>query len=321
MELVALRSLLLVAFASACVLAANAQQPMAASQRPAITGVAFARFYATDAAAAKHFYADTLGYQGQPAGAATRYPVNALQWIEVQPLSQPAPASRMAAIGFTTRDVAALSRYLASKGFIPEQSLANDSFSVRDPEGNLVYFVQSGSKQFLSSTTQLPHATSARIIHVGFAVESASAEDRFYRETLGFHPYWHGGMTSDRTDWSSLQVPEGTDWLEYMLTTPKTGDLHQLGGADHVSLGTANMQEVVAQLKANKCEGANCTKTQMGKDGKMQLNLFDPDFTRVEFMEFTPRQTPCCSPIVGKAPGPGQPLLTVTGRAESEQRR
>jgi hypothetical protein len=34
------------------------------------------------------------------------------------------------------------------------------------------------------------------------------------------------------------------------------------------------------------------------------LNLYDPDKTRVEFMEFKNVQDPCCSPFTGKAPGP-----------------
>jgi hypothetical protein len=59
---------------------------------------------------------------------------------------------------------------------------------------------------------------------------------------------------------------------------------------------------VVAALAHNQCEGPNCTKSQMGKDGKVQLNLFDPDLTRVEYMEFQTSGTPCCSPILGKPP-------------------
>ena len=43
----------------------------------------------------------------------------------------------------------------------------------------------------------------------------------------------------------------------------------------------------------------------MGKDGKWQLNLYDPDFTRVELMEFQPVQKPCCSDFHGPLPGEG----------------
>ena len=42
----------------------------------------------------------------------------------------------------------------------------------------------------------------------------------------------------------------------------------------------------------------------MGRDGKWQLNLYDPDDTRIEFMEFTPKEKPCCSEFTGPHPGP-----------------
>jgi hypothetical protein len=40
----------------------------------------------------------------------------------------------------------------------------------------------------------------------------------------------------------------------------------------------------------------------MGKDGKWQLNVFDPDLTRVELMEFKPVEKPCCSGFTGPHP-------------------
>ena len=272
--------------------------------RPAITGIAFARFYVTDAAAAKHFYADTVGLAPIASGDTTEYPVNSLQWVETVPLPSASTQTRMAAVGFTTRDVKAMQAYLGAKGFAAATPVADGQFSVRDPEGNLVYFVQTGSNAQVAAAKASPRTTSTRIIHVGFAVKSRAAEDRFYREVLGFKPYWYGGMQADKTDWVSLQVPDGTDWLEYMLSVPPAGDLRQLGVLNHFSLGTAEMQDVVAKLKANQCEGPNCTKTQMGKDGKVQLNLFDPDLSRVEYMEYAPREQPCCSPFTGKQPGP-----------------
>jgi hypothetical protein len=40
----------------------------------------------------------------------------------------------------------------------------------------------------------------------------------------------------------------------------------------------------------------------MGKDGKWQANLYDPDGTRVELMEFQPVTDPCCSPFTAPSP-------------------
>jgi hypothetical protein len=43
---------------------------------------------------------------------------------------------------------------------------------------------------------------------------------------------------------------------------------------------------------------------QLGKDGKWQFNLFDPDDTRVELMEFSPVEKPCCSEFTAANPRP-----------------
>ena len=143
--------------------------------------------------------------------------MNSSQWIEI--LTSPAPPQpnvRMAAVAFTTRNAAGLERYLSAHGFKAELPLKAGEFGVRDPEGNLVIFVQSGSNKTVAKAPPSPNATSKRIIHVGFIVRDAAKEDAFWRDVLGFHPYWHGGRTDDRTDWQSIQVPDGTDWLEYM---------------------------------------------------------------------------------------------------------
>ena len=276
-----------------------------ATQRPAITGIAFARFYTTDPAGAEKFYGQTLGFKRTESHGVWTYPVNSSQWVEV--LTTPAPPKpnvRMAAVAFTTRNAVQLERYLAEHGVKAEQPLHNGQFAVRDPEGNLVIFVQSGSNKLVAAAKPGPEATSKRVIHVGFIVQDAAKEDAFWRGVLGFTPYWHGGKKDDVTDWQSAQVPDGTDWLEYMLNIPANFTLQNAGVQDHFSLGTAHMADVLAQLQQNHCEGANCGKSSLGRDGKVQVNLYDPDHTRVEFMEFAPSGPVCCSPITGKNPGP-----------------
>jgi catechol 2,3-dioxygenase-like lactoylglutathione lyase family enzyme len=270
--------------------------------RPAITGIAFARFYTTDPAGAQKFYGDTLGFERKQVDGKWLYPVNNAQWIEVLTTPAPQPNVRMDALAFTTRDAAQLVRYLQAHGIKPELPLANGQFAVRDPEGNLVLFVQTGSVKPVASAAISPNASSTRIIHVGFMVHDRDEEDAFWQTILGFRPYWHGGRNPAVTDWVALQVPNGSDWIEYMLNPAPTPNLSQSGMSDHFSLGVTHMQDAVAALARNHCEGSNCSKTQMGLDGKVQLNLFDPDKTRVEFMEFVPTQQPCCSPFTGAHP-------------------
>lgn len=285
-----------------CILAASVPIVAQKVERPAITGIAFARFYTTDPTGAERFYGNTLGFQKHEVTGEWLYPVNRSQWIEVMPSTPPKENVRMAAVAFTTRDAAGLERYLKAKGIKVEQPLKAGEFGVRDPEGNLVIFVQSGSNKFVADAPASPNATSNRIIHVGFMVQDREKENSFWQDVLGFKPYWHGGQTEQRTDWVSLQVPDGTDWLEYMLNAGADPSLRQAGVMDHFSLGVSHMSDAVSALQRNKCEGANCTKTQDGRDGKVQLNLFDPDLTRVEYMEFTPSKQPCCSPFTGTHP-------------------
>ena len=270
--------------------------------RPAITGIAFARVYTTDPAAAGKFYGEMLGFHKYESGNTTIYPVNPSQWIEVVSATPPKPNIRMAAVAFTTRDAAALVRYLTAHGIAIELPLKDGEFGVRDPEGNLVIFVQRDSEKVVAHAPPSPVAASTRIIHVGFIVRDRAAEDTFWRGILGFKPYWYGGRAEGVIDWVSQQVPDGTDWLEYMLNGPAEPGLHQAGVMDHFSLGVEHIGDAIAALARNGCTGPTCSASKTGRDGKIQLNLFDPAQTRVEFMEFKPSGTTCCSPITGPAP-------------------
>lgn len=296
---------------------APAQQPA----RPAITGLAFFRDYSTHPTEAEHFYGPTMGFPETKASDGTLvFTVNRSQWVEV--LTQPPPPqpnARMAAIGFTTRDVHAMEHFLNGKGIATAEPMHDNEFGVRDPEGNLVVFVESpfrtalGDKalsapaRLAAAAQPLPSATSHRIIHAGFLVVDRDKEDTFWKGVLGFKPYWHGwgkDPAAHGDDYVSMQVPDGTDWIEYMLNNPRSADLRQTGVMDHFSLGTEKMQTVLAQLQANGCTDKACTSIQAGRDGKIQLNLYDPDLTRVEYMEFTNAMKPCCSPFAGPMPGP-----------------
>jgi catechol 2,3-dioxygenase-like lactoylglutathione lyase family enzyme len=139
------------------------------------------------------------------------------------------------------------------------------------------------------------------MIHTGFVVKDEAAENRFYRVLLGFKPYWRG-RTDTSFDYVSQQVPDGSDWLEYMLNTGPSPSPKQLGSSDHIALGVAHMPDTIAALKRNGCEGEVCSASKFGRDGKVQLNLFDPDLTRTEYMEFTPTGTTCCSEYTSPHP-------------------
>ena len=81
---------------------------------------------------------------------------------------------------------------------------------------------------------------SEHMIHAGFLVKDRAAEDRFFRDTLGFDEMWHGGKTETSADWISMRVPDGEDWLEYMCNV-RNPTLKTRGVMNHVAFGVPEM--------------------------------------------------------------------------------
>jgi catechol 2,3-dioxygenase-like lactoylglutathione lyase family enzyme len=274
--------------------------------RPRILGVDHVSFYTTAPDGVKKLYGDVLGLATatpvEP-GATIQYLVGSRQWVGYSPAPDAKATDRMDHIAFTTENIVALRKYLISQGIkVPQIQNRSDHslfFVVKDPEGHRVEFVERGKAEAGSP----PHSAAWRhMIHTGILVYNQAAEDHFYRDILGFRPYWHGGMRDNETDWLAIQVPDGTDWLEYMLNQPPHPDLRLTGVMNHISLGVADMKQAQATLEAHGWKPHGDEKAQMGKDGKWQLNLYDPDLTRVELMEFKPAQKPCCSEFTGPHP-------------------
>jgi lactoylglutathione lyase len=266
-----------------------------------------------DLAAARKFYTGILGFQepfsldkapGQGTGLLlTYFKVNDHQYIEMFPELTDPKMDRLSHISFETADAEQMRSYLASRGVKVPAKLepmrdGNRGFDVNDPDGHVVEFVEfrPGSLhsrnfgKFLSDTR-----ISTRIIHVGVVVKDRAAADRFDKDILGFKWQWQGGMKDTDTDWVAMRVPEGTDWLEYMLNVHNP-DPHALGVMHHFSLGVPDIQAGYKVALDRGYKGAE--KPQIGRDGKWQYNLYDPNFTRVELMEPKPVQRTCCLPIL-----------------------
>jgi catechol 2,3-dioxygenase-like lactoylglutathione lyase family enzyme len=287
-------------------LAVFLQSQEQAVKRPRILGIDHVAFYTTQPDGVKALYSGTLGLVAAApveSGELTRYWVGK-QWVGFGADPDPKSTNRMDHVAFATDDAAALRQYLISKNIkvekIEKLGDGSASFLLTDPDGHRIQFVERNRDE--ASPTPPESAVSHHMIHAGFLVHDRDAEDRFYRDLLGFHLYWHGGMQPGRTDWAAMQVPDGTDWLEYMLNQPEHPDLRIMGVLDHISLGVADMKKAQAILEAHGWRPHGNEKAQMGKDGKWQLNLFDPDLTRIELMDFKPSEKPCCSDFTGPHP-------------------
>jgi catechol 2,3-dioxygenase-like lactoylglutathione lyase family enzyme/predicted enzyme related to lactoylglutathione lyase len=200
---------------------------------------------------------------------------------------------------FEISDAKKMERYIVSRGVAIRSSTPRlEYFDILDPEGHRIGFVQRSEHP----DKERKHPSLLPLIHTGFVVKDRTAMEHFYKDILGFRPYWHGGMKDNETDWLDLQVPDGTDWIEFMLNVPADADKHTLGVMNHIALG---VPDIHAAQKLLLTKGMKLTEEpQIGRDGKWQLNLYDPDDTRVELMEFTPVEEPCCSIYTGPHPKP-----------------
>ena len=278
-------------------------------QRPKITGIDHVDFYTTSPQGNEHLYATVLGLGALPPaepGQTQRFMIGT-QWVGYSAAPDAKSTNRLDHLAFRTEDCEALRAYLAAKGVKVPSSVntskdGSHSFMVEDPEGNKIEFVRPAGKITIQVADAHSGPVSRRMIHAGFVVRDRAAEDHFYKDILGFRPYWYGGMRPERTDWVAIQVPDGTDWLEYMLNIKPDADQRTIGVMNHISLGVKDMNAAQMAIESRGWKPNADEHSQIGRDGKLQLNVYDPDKTRVELMEFTPVDKPCCSEFTGPHP-------------------
>ena len=285
-------------------------------QRPHIFAIEGVTAYVSDAHKARTFYDAFLDQDQHPKHAkrcfscerppefSLNISLNRFQSILLLPSPSPAPANLIQEITFWTDNVEALRDYLAANKIDVWGGPKIKYLSVTDPEGHKISFLETDGvlKDPKVQAVLSRGGYEREIIHSGFVVHDRAAEDKFYKDILGFHVYWHGGMKDGEDNWVDMQVPDGTDWIEYMLKVPDNATHKQLGVMNHIALGVPDIHAAQQQLIKNGWKGTE--EPKIGRDGKWQLNLYDPDETRVELMEFKPTKEPCCSPYTGPHPGP-----------------
>jgi catechol 2,3-dioxygenase-like lactoylglutathione lyase family enzyme len=277
-------------------------------QRPPIGGLYSVAIKASELDRTKHFYEEDLKLP-HARECLTRQAeclmLGPFQRIEITDNTAPT-AGMVDSIAFSTKNARSLRTYLMSLGLTPGKLTSDpcgvqESFEIVDPEQHRLVFV---TNNWAVKGSVVGAQISGRMIHSGFVVKDRAAEDKFYKDILGFHVYWHGGMKEGEDNWVDMQVPDGTDWIEYMLRVSPDASHKTLGVMNHIALGVPDIHAAQQQLIKNGWKGTE--EPKIGRDGKWQLNLYDPDETRVELMEFKPTKEPCCSPYTGPHPGPAQ---------------
>jgi len=286
--------------------------PLQEQPRPRIVGIDHVTIYVSDIKKSHEFYSHVLGLTIR----CPKYKSPKLCFL-VSPAGQrvllkqaPAPQKNdalknwLAEIAFATDDLTGMRRYFLAHrlfpGAIGKASDGAQYFRVHDPEGNSIAFINRPPSELGGQAA--PKQIGSRLIHAGFVVKDMAAENRFYVKLLGFRLYWYGGFKDDGTDWYELQVPDGPDWIEYMLNIPANADHQELGVQNHFSLGVKDVHAAASQLRLNGLQTFD--GPEVGRDGKDSLDAYDPDGTRVEVMEFTPVQKPCCHSYSADHPKP-----------------
>ncbi len=282
----------------------------AADSKPKIFGIAGVRIYVSDIKAARAFYQGLTDTKRGCSWCETQEPsafrLPSGQFILLSYVRPYEGANLLAEVSFNADHLEELEKIFKKNKIKHESDRRTGTLTmirVNDPEGHALAFLDVEATKrvhaYYPKNTE-ESALKERIIHTGFVVKDQAAMDAFYKDILGFHVYWHGGMRDDETSWVDMQVPNGTDWIEYMLGVPSDADQKLLGVMNHIALGVPDVRAAANQLMK---EGVKLTEEpKIGRDGKRQLNLYDPDLTRVEMMEFTPVEKPCCSEYTGKHP-------------------
>lgn len=267
--------------------------------RPRITGVAHIALYSKDVAATRAYYRDILGFSepyslNNPDGSfsMTFFKVNERQYIEIFPEREP-NTDRLAHISVETDDIEGMRLYLAGKGVaVPDKvnvgRIRNKSFNVKDPDGHILEFVQymPGGWTVREKGRHLSNGVSSRMLHLGILVGSLDKSMAFYRDILGFQEFWRGSRDDKMLNWVNMRVPDGDDYIEFMLYD-KLPEPTRRGSAHHICLLVDDMPKALAAIESlpARKDYKLPLEIRTGINRKRQLNLFDPDGTRTELME------------------------------------
>jgi catechol 2,3-dioxygenase-like lactoylglutathione lyase family enzyme len=297
------RRILTLALAT-CMVAALRGAEMPVPQRPRIVGISHAAFFVSDIAKARAFYEDFLGFASFSVPGNRRgehliwIKINDRQGVELFPGSEVAPgADRLYHIAIEVEDADAMLAYLRAKGVaglpptakIPVGKVGNKNFTIKDPNGNGVEFVEylPDGWTMREKGKHLPATRiSQRMSHVGVMVGEFDASMKFYGELLGFRDTWRGSSGGKTLNWVNMQVPDGEDYVEFMLYE-KLPSTERLRTMHHICLEVPDVAKAGAVLQTRRYPAGSKPPTEMkaGINGKRQINYYDPDGTRVEIME------------------------------------
>ena len=285
----------------------NAEQPA----RPKVLGIAHMAVYVKDLSKTRQFYEDFLGFGepftlpkkgGEPGVRIAFVKINDHQYIEIFNEADRGEG-QLNHISIYTDSAERMRDYLmahgiepmgnAAKGPVPKGQTGNKNFNVKDPDGHIVEIVEYQPESWTAQHAgkdMPPTRISESIMHVGFLVGDLEKSTAFYGGILGFTESWRGGGNPKVLSWVNMRVPDGQDYVEFMLygTLPPPDGR---GTKNHMSLTVPDAQKALDELQRRAARGlyhppeGKEMVIQTGVNRKRQINLYDPDGTRIELME------------------------------------
>jgi catechol 2,3-dioxygenase-like lactoylglutathione lyase family enzyme len=275
-----------------------------AQDRPKVLGVAHLAVYVKDLAKTRQFYEEMLGF-GEPFTLPNKdktgtrivfIKVNDKQYFEIfnekdrgegqlNHISFYVDSADRAYPFFKAHGI----EVMGDKGQVGKGQTGNKNFNVKDPDGHIVEIVEyqpdswtaREAGKFMPSTRISDH-----IMHVGVLVGDLDKSMTFYHGLLGFTEFWRGSGSPKSLSWVNMKVPEGDDYLEFMLYN-KILEPDGRGTKNHALLTIPDADKALEEIKrrAAKIGYTREIAIQTGVNRKRQINLYDPDGTRIELME------------------------------------
>ena len=294
--------------------------------RPHIIGLSHMALYVHDMEKTRAFYKDFLGF-AEPYSLTNRDGSLHLTWIKINDRQTleifpevSTNTDRLYHVALETDDAAGMRDYLAVHGVtVPDKvdkgKIGNLNYFIKDPDGRIVEIVQYAADGWtmLNQGKFMPDTRiSTNISHMGILEGDLPAAKKFYEGILGFHEIWRGSKNEKTLNWVHEQVPDGKGFFELMLYS-ELPDPDKRGGAHHFCLEVPDMEKAKAILESRaKLIGYNQPmEIHTGINRKRQLNVYDPDGTRVELME---PHTVDGAPAPSSTAPPPQPIVQSTNQ-------
>ena len=270
-----------------------------------LLGLAHVGFRVGDLEQARTFYHGVLGYEEAfdlkaPDGhiALAYFKVNDNQFIEILPGIPAGKTVMMTHIAFYTDDIEKLHKMMEERGLSPvkinQGKDGNRNFGIRPPPGQNLEFLE--FVQYMPEGWHLQskgkslgeHRISTHLEHAGIIATDFETARHFFVDQLGFTITWDYKKDGVRTNLLHLRMPGPSgDYVEIgNPVKPPAG--RWIGVEAHIALTVPDVPAAQKLVVEHGYTG-DLKPPLFGADDRWQLNLYDPNGSRVEFMSPKPK--------------------------------